>query len=405
MYEVNSMKQFLFVTIALLLSLGVANANLLITEIMHSPEGISDSDGEWVEVYNNGSNIIDLSKWTLNDKDFDDTMLLPHSYLVIARELLDSDDTDLESFEAFWGNNNHQWDEPYLAVDGSLSLKEDGTIVITNGIERTEVAYSSAIGGKNGRSIELTSSGAWGDGPVNGTPGSGPFDSFVSTWIDFTVVVNSTPAFTILSVNGSKDDSPEQGVQIIPSLGENTTFFVDITADIEEGRNATVNATLGETHLTVHEQASQLHKVYRTDVSLPFETKPGDYTITIVISDGNHNVTTYYNFTYMKLLAFDIDTNNVSLAIKEGENKTMTFSIINIGNVPVIFSILLHKEVNITFELETDDGWTALEDDPVSLPAILPGQKEAMTIRTTVPFGTPNGSYSGKLFVEAQEGA
>ena len=47
------------------------NPVLIITEIMQNPSFVSDSDGEWFEVYNPTSAPIDMLAWTVKDNDFD----------------------------------------------------------------------------------------------------------------------------------------------------------------------------------------------------------------------------------------------------------------------------------------------------------------------------------------------
>lgn len=55
---------------------GVANectrpAQIVITEIMHNPNAVADSVGEWFEVMNLGSGPVDLGGWTISDDDTD----------------------------------------------------------------------------------------------------------------------------------------------------------------------------------------------------------------------------------------------------------------------------------------------------------------------------------------------
>lgn len=44
---------------------------LLITEIMQNPSVVSDSNGEWFEVLNTSTQVINLNGWTIGDNDFD----------------------------------------------------------------------------------------------------------------------------------------------------------------------------------------------------------------------------------------------------------------------------------------------------------------------------------------------
>ncbi len=46
-------------------------AEIVINEIMQNPSAVSDSSGEWLELYNPGSSDVDINGWTIADNDFD----------------------------------------------------------------------------------------------------------------------------------------------------------------------------------------------------------------------------------------------------------------------------------------------------------------------------------------------
>lgn len=67
--------------------------DVLITEIMQNPSAVSDTDGEWFEVYNASAQVIDLNGWIIKDLDSDShqinnggpLLIQPGSYLVLGR--------------------------------------------------------------------------------------------------------------------------------------------------------------------------------------------------------------------------------------------------------------------------------------------------------------------------------
>ncbi|WP_372775536.1 CotH kinase family protein [Mangrovibacterium sp.] len=68
-----------------------SSKNMQITEIMYHPSNEFDSD-DWVELYNNSPNYVNLSNWILKDSDDlnqykfqTNTILGPHEYLVVCR--------------------------------------------------------------------------------------------------------------------------------------------------------------------------------------------------------------------------------------------------------------------------------------------------------------------------------
>jgi hypothetical protein len=168
------MYRYLLFSIIILIPL--TTASLTITEIMYNPGFGSDSDFEWVELYNNNTIPINLSSFTLNNKQFDDTIISPQSYLIIARELIDGRDGDNDSFETFYGNNDSIWnttDGDYMVVDGSMSLSNtEATITLTNGTYSHNITYKDDIGGDGNNYSIVLFNGTWLESEeVFGSPG------------------------------------------------------------------------------------------------------------------------------------------------------------------------------------------------------------------------------------------
>ena len=64
----NILKKYFVFVVIFLGSFNVAHANLEITEVMYDPQGANTSH-QWIEVYNNGSDSIDLTNWFITDYD------------------------------------------------------------------------------------------------------------------------------------------------------------------------------------------------------------------------------------------------------------------------------------------------------------------------------------------------
>jgi hypothetical protein len=163
----------------LVLLFPLISAELVITEIMYNPSTAmgSDSDLEWIEVHNSGTNSFELINFTINNKKIDDLIVGPKEYFIIARELVDGSDKDEDCFESLYGNNDCSWnstDGNYKAVDaGSFNLKnKKDEIVLTNGDLEIKTNYSKALGGNgNGHSIEYVNNLWLESKEVYGTPG------------------------------------------------------------------------------------------------------------------------------------------------------------------------------------------------------------------------------------------
>lgn len=170
----------LFLLIWIIFGALLASGELLIMEIMYDPstEMGSDYDLEWIEVYNNGTEIVNLSNFTINNKKVLGTKILPQTYLIIAKKLFsDKNQTKSGSFEAFYGNNDGVWDNldgNYLAVDAeAFSLgNAGGMVVLSKGQISVKANYSKSMGGDGkGHSLELVN-GEWLESKeLYGTPG------------------------------------------------------------------------------------------------------------------------------------------------------------------------------------------------------------------------------------------
>ncbi len=65
---------------------------IIITEIMQNPSAVSDSNGEWFEIYNNDTSTIDINGWTIKDNDTDSHVIdnggalniAPGQYMVLG---------------------------------------------------------------------------------------------------------------------------------------------------------------------------------------------------------------------------------------------------------------------------------------------------------------------------------
>lgn len=100
-------------------------AEIVITEIMYNPES-TDSDREWIEIYNSGSEIVDLSDYKLLENDVNHKLsahnpendekleLEPQKYAIIA-------DNSLKFSEEYSING--------LLIDSVFSLRNDGEVI------------------------------------------------------------------------------------------------------------------------------------------------------------------------------------------------------------------------------------------------------------------------------------
>jgi len=81
------------------------NRHLVINEIMYKAKD-NMKCGDWIELYNNNNNDVDLSNWIIQDKKLENTYTIPentiikkYDYLIIAQDILD--------FKSYYGISNN----------------------------------------------------------------------------------------------------------------------------------------------------------------------------------------------------------------------------------------------------------------------------------------------------------
>lgn len=125
---------------------------ILVNEIMYSPE---DGEPEWIELYNNSSENVNLKSWTVTDIyttpvtsviSENDYWLPAHSYLILSRDT---------SLLYFYENIRHALQVMKLPV---LNNDKDGIVVKDiSGNVSDSVVYLSSWGGGDGYSLERKS--------------------------------------------------------------------------------------------------------------------------------------------------------------------------------------------------------------------------------------------------------
>ena len=139
---------------------------LIISEIMFDPEG-SDTDREWVEVLNEGSDSVDLKNWKFSEGGTNHglafpksiTVLSPGEYAVIAQ----NPTKFINEYPAFSGT----------VIDSSFSLSNNGELIaLKDGAlsVKDSLTYAPSLGGSDDGTTLSFMNGAWVRGDP--TPGS-----------------------------------------------------------------------------------------------------------------------------------------------------------------------------------------------------------------------------------------
>lgn len=155
----------LLIALSLLFSMQPASAFVKISEIMYNPNICSDSFCEWVELYNNRTESVDLTGWTLCEKNLSEgyidgegnthlytTIILPpRSYAIIT-----DGGTGTEVYDNFAINSNSiALHADASSLCGGLSNEGEEINLKNNGVIADYIIYDGSIANGDGSSLGL----------------------------------------------------------------------------------------------------------------------------------------------------------------------------------------------------------------------------------------------------------
>ncbi|BDS13495.1 LamG-like jellyroll fold domain-containing protein [Aureispira anguillae] len=120
--------------------MGAVLEKIAITEWLTSPSG-SNSQEQWVEIYNYGSSSIDLQNWRIKDEDTDDDLITASSYSIPAGGYVILAN-DKANFEALWFNGCAQTE--VIEVSGlTLDVVDEIHLENSLGVTIWSIAYNN----------------------------------------------------------------------------------------------------------------------------------------------------------------------------------------------------------------------------------------------------------------------
>ncbi len=402
-----------------------AAADIVITEVMYNPTQASDTDLEWIEMYNNGTENVNLSSWKIDGNNFEDFTILPGEFAVIARELIDGTDVDLDSFESVYGNNDGVWnssDGDFRAFDGDFSLTDMDLVNLTDGVYFEILEYNVSFGGNgNGFSIEKIDVNKgntfdnWKESIVlGGSPGWGNVVKEGTSVLDVNVEITGTkPLLALINIT---DDSTDNGIQIRPRVNGNKSIAVNVLVNSSLGIG-NVSKLTGELNGNLIEfvkayDVDSVSAAFTSVLEIEYFKLPGNYTINLSALDKfNETNELLVDFEYLSLLAISLDKNSVSFGkIEPGKtSSTETIKIINQGNLDVdleIYGVNLESGQNrinaSNLEYGSDLSWKNLDYRPRMLEFNLTvgiNSGKDLGFKLNVPVSTKPSIYAGSVNV------
>lgn len=229
--------------------------DVIISEIMYAPSSTwGGGQNEWVELYNNDSEAVNLLDWTIDDKSIPEVILQPKDHLIIARN-------DTKFSEYYFNVSSHIVKLTIgLKDSGEEILLNDSTGTVSNNFNYTDYANGGlGWGYKNNKTIWLNESGEWVEGLIDGgSPGAPNSISIPSD--------NNPPTIEFV------DPTPTNGSELYLD-----SVHINVTLN-ETGSSATlnwngVNETMNGSYINFHidkiglSDGIHTFKVYASDLN------------------------------------------------------------------------------------------------------------------------------------------
>jgi len=176
-------------------------ANIVISEIMPNPSAVSDGNGEWFEVFNADSIIIDLNNWVIKDNDSDSPNyntisvatslnIEPGEYLVLGNNADSTTNGGLFVDYEYSGFYLGNFEDEIILLDSTQNIVDQvfytTEFPFGNGISM----YLSEITADNNDAPNwVASTNSFGDGDL-GTPGRAWNDTTIMAIIDKGVILD-----------------------------------------------------------------------------------------------------------------------------------------------------------------------------------------------------------------------
>ena len=399
----------------------LVSAELIITEVMYDPNQGSDTDAEWIELYNKGTTGINLTNYKLDGSSFANQVIQSGEYILLARELIDGTDNDTESFESIWGNNDGVWDSQdgnYQAFKATFSLTNDDTITLSSLTTNYTLTYSSTWGGAgNGYTLAKVnvngndSQTNWNESlEIGGTPGRQNFNITETVQANSVAVVVTVtdPVPEIVNISLQDENEVMPGIQVVPVPLANKSVTVTVTTNketisVESLFNNEVKSftRISEDNISTYEQV----------LELPYFLNEGSHTLTVTAKNNqNQTVTQEITFTYLGLLSLDLEETEINFGtLSPGEISTnQTLTIKNQGNSAIDVQMYGEHLTDTSSSLAIENiqvlanTWTPLSQNPLAFDTNLANGQEALQaflLRLIVPELTQSATYTGTINV------
>lgn len=413
--------------------------HVMITEVMYNPV-TSESDTEYVELYNQGDAAVDVGGWYLNTTSVQ--MTLPEGTVIGAnKSFLIADEDDAGNWPASWPTPDYALEEITLGnTDSGVQLVDStGNKVDTVGwgnpaedlfetSPHPDVTEGMSLARMKVDELYVDTENNFDDFEEQApTPQSSSSVQQDATEIVIEADVYGYPPH-IDSVIITPDDSADLGIQVMPAAGAEKTIRIEAIVTDSDDNIASITADVdGDVYsMEFVEQINITASLYATDLGFMFFKNPGQYDVIVTAEDADgSNDSANTSFEYLSLTAYDIDADYVLFGGMAGApdeilgdlNMSTAGSptLKNLGNTPLDF-ILSGTDLISPLDIITVDNlqYTFLDGDFADVSAGVLGYTEQqvdvnlgtgenmlreLTLKLMIPSSVASGRYSGSLFI------
>ncbi len=427
--------------LAFIVFLSFARADaIIITEVLYDP--LNESGGEAVELFNPTGSPVNVGGWVIATESSStdatipaNTIMMPESYFLVADagwNFISEVKADYQ--EALTLANN----------DAGVALINNGTVIdavgwgnaanigsgLFEGIPASPASEGESLQRKLNSSNYIDSGNNSADFS-SGTPAfrnSSPSSGFQINV--YAIVTSSSISVDAINITVD-DDASSAGIQILPLPKSNRTFSVKALVRSDSGMlgteevRAAINSSLFALARTV--ELNSTASIFEGNLSMPFYSLPGNYTINITAkSSANSTATKNTSFEFLSLLSAEIDSSSVTFAAAPGafsevigDNDMSSqdkITIRNTGNsmlnMQVSASDLSYGNYTIPadkmqFSFDSSfsgslSGYLNYTRQAIGI-NLVPGASSTkmLSLRLNVPTNSPSGNYTGKIFLGA----
>ena len=415
-----------------------ATAFVEIHQVLYDPLG-AENGGEAAQLYNNGSEDIDVGGWVIASEASPTDATLPEGSMISADSYFLIADSGWQAARdnSSWPDAEYEETLNFYNTNSGIALKNSNGAIIDavgwgdasqinaglyEGTPASQVAEGKALLRKQhagDNSADFAEADA--DFGAAGAAGSSQIEMNLSV-----EPVQQTIAIDSVEISPDENENVS-GAQVNPVAGGRKNLTVTAKVSVENG---TVTAQLiGNTiNLQKKQNLNSTAAVYEGKFELNFTLPPSNYTIEINAASRGEQATATASFDWLAITAFELDSSALKINVQPSATTTITgdadFStkdkptIRNIGNtiINIAFASPGFVNGNISTKISAANIKASLDNTgsfnstlSKTLASTLrtiaaklqPGETRALSFSVYAPKTSKLGSYKGNITLSA----